>query len=103
MQALGLTGGPLGEQDGARIFPAKEGTQGLLEGATEQHRRTGVLLLPAIEVAMAIAPRAGEVLADLSVAVGHVRPPVGCPDLPVKAHPSGRLKQSRQGGAGKRR
>src|SRR5258708_5917681 len=49
----------------------KHGTQSSFEGATEQHRCTSVFLLPAIEIAMPIAPRAGKVLADLGVAVGH--------------------------------
>ena len=53
------------------IFPAKERAQSQFEGATEEHRRPRVLLLPAIEIAMPIAPRTGEVLADLGVAVGH--------------------------------
>jgi hypothetical protein len=71
VQALALTVRPLGEQGCSGIFPAKIGSQGLFEGAAEEHCRAGVLLLLAIEVAMPITPRAGEVLADLSVAVGH--------------------------------
>src|ERR1035437_6660548 len=71
MQLLGLAGRPLRKQDCSGIFPAKEGTKGLFESATEQHRRTGVLLLPAVKRAMPVAPRAGEILADLGVAVGH--------------------------------
>ena len=71
MQPLILTGRPFGEQDCSGIFPAKIGAQSLFEGAAEEHRRTGIFLLPAIEIAMPIAPRAGEVLADLGVAVGH--------------------------------
>src|SRR5579864_2511345 len=58
MQALVLTGGPLGEQHCSRIFPAKESSEGLFEGAAEQHRGAGVFLLPAIEIAMPIAPGA---------------------------------------------
>src|SRR5579864_3058840 len=88
MQALGLTRGPLGEQHCSRIFPAKESTQSLFEGTTEQHRGAGVFLLPAIEVAMPITPRAREVLADLGVAVGHIRRPVGCPGLQGKVLPN---------------
>ena len=70
-RVLALTGRPLGEQHCSGIFSAKERAQSPFEGATEQHRRSGVLLLPAVEIAMPIAPRAGEVLADLGVAVGH--------------------------------
>ena len=71
LQVLALAGRPLGEQDGSRIFPAKERAQCCFEGATEEHRCPGVFLLPAIEIAMPIPPWAGEVLADLGVAVGH--------------------------------
>ena len=71
VQVLALAGRPLSEQDRSGIFSAKEGAQGSFEGAAEQHRCPGVLLLPAIEIAMPIPPRAGEVLADLGVAVGH--------------------------------
>ena len=59
MQAPVLRGRPFGEQDCSGIFPA------------EQHRRPGVLLLPTLEIAMLIKPRAGQVLANLGVAVGH--------------------------------
>src|ERR1700676_4322573 len=71
LQALALERGPLGKQHSARIFSTKECSQRSFEGAAEQHRRPCVLLLPAIKIAMAIAPRAGEVMADLRVAVGH--------------------------------
>src|ERR1035438_3005639 len=71
MQALILTSRPLRKEHCSRIFTAKKGSQGSLEGATEQHRRPGILLLPAIKIAMPITPRAGEILADLGVAVGH--------------------------------
>ena len=103
VQALVLIGRPLGEQDCSGIFPAKISAQGLFEGAAEEHRRPSVLFFPAIEVAMPISPRAGEVLADLGVAVGHFRPPAGCPDLPGKVLPNGRREQNRRIGAGKRR
>ncbi len=59
VQDLVLALRPLGEQDCSGIFPAKIGAQSSFEGAAEKHRRTGVLLLPAIEVAMPITPRAG--------------------------------------------
>src|ERR1017187_6723323 len=71
MQVLVLTGRPLGEENCPRLFPTKKGAQGLFESPTEQHCRTRILLLPAIEIAVPITPRASEVLADLGVAVGH--------------------------------
>ena len=58
-------------RDISRIFSAEEGAQSLFEGATEQHCCPGVLLFPAVQIAMPIPARAGEVLADLGVAVGH--------------------------------
>ena len=54
-----------------RYFTQEVGGQSPLEGSPEEHGGAGVLLLPAIEVAMAISPRAGQVLADLGIAVGH--------------------------------
>ena len=72
---------PLAEEDVARIFAAKVGAQGLFEGAAKEHGCTGVLFLPAIEVAMAITPRAGQVLTDLGIAVGHQATCGSCPRL----------------------
>src|ERR1035441_1103687 len=71
MQALILTSRPLRKEHCSRIFTAKKGSQGSLEGATEEHRSPGIFFLPAIEIAMPIAARASKVLADLGVAVGH--------------------------------
>src|SRR4029077_9212355 len=44
---------------------------GLFEGSTEEHGGPGVLLPPAVEIAMLVASRAGKVLADLGVAIDH--------------------------------
>src|SRR5579872_828286 len=71
VQVLTLTGRPLFEQGCSWIFATKYSTQGSFEGAPKEHRRASVLFLPAVEVAMPIPPRAGQVLADLSEAVGH--------------------------------
>ncbi len=71
VQVLALAGRPFRKQGGSGILTPKQGGQRLFEGAPEQHRRAGIFLLPAIEVAIAIPPRAGKVLADLGVAVGH--------------------------------
>src|SRR5271168_1553315 len=71
MQILRLAGRPLLEQYCSRIFTTKDGAQGSLEGASEEHRRTGVLLLPAVEIAMPVSSWASQILADLGVAVGH--------------------------------
>ena len=53
------------------ILPLEVGSHGLLERPAKQHGGPGVLLLPAVEVAMLVAARAGQILADLGVAVGH--------------------------------
>src|SRR5580704_15902801 len=71
MQNLILALGPFGEQGSRGIFTTEVSAQGAFEGPAKQHGRTSVLLLPAIEVAMPIAARAGQVLADLGVAIGH--------------------------------
>src|SRR4029077_12482724 len=71
VQVFALAGRPLGEQHSAGIFSAKECAQGSFEGPTEKHRRSRVFLLPPIKISMPIAPRTGEVLADLGVAVCH--------------------------------
>ncbi len=44
---------------------------GLFEAAAEKHGGPDIFFLPAIEIAMAITARAGQVLGDLGVAVGH--------------------------------
>ena len=69
LQTLVLTGRPLTKQDGGRVFAEEVGRQGLFEGSAEEHGGPGILLPPAVKVAMSIATRAGEVLADLGVAV----------------------------------
>src|SRR5579863_2044992 len=45
----------------------------LLKAAAKDHGCPGVLLAPAIEIAVAIAARAAQVLADLGIAVSHAR------------------------------
>src|ERR1039458_1913478 len=62
---------PLFEQHSRRVFTAKKGGDGLLEGLAEKHGGTSVLLLASVEVAVPVAARAAEVLANLGVGVGH--------------------------------
>ena len=64
-------GGPFAKQHRSGVVSAEVGGQSLLKGATEQHRRPGVFLFPAVQVAIPVAARAAEVLADLGVAVDH--------------------------------
>jgi hypothetical protein len=62
--------GPLPVEHRGGILPLEVGTHGLLERSAEQHGRPCVFLLPAIEVAMLVAARAAQILADLGIAVG---------------------------------
>ena len=49
----------------------EQSCQGLFEAASEKHGGPNVFLLPAIEIAMPVAARAGQVLRNLGVAVIH--------------------------------
>src|SRR5664280_3120822 len=66
-----LTRCPLLKQNGRWIFATEQGRHSLLEAAAKEHGGPDVFLLPAIEVAVAVAPRAGQVLGNLGVAVIH--------------------------------
>jgi len=71
LQALIFASGPFAKKDFSWILPAEVRTQSQFECAAKEHRSTSILPLPAIKIAMPIAPRTGEILADLGVAVGH--------------------------------
>src|SRR2546426_10145431 len=71
LQALVLAWSPLAEQNGRRVFAEEVGSQGAFEGSPEEHGGPGVFLLPAVEVAITIAAGAGQVLANLGVAIVH--------------------------------
>src|SRR2546425_9042321 len=59
-------------KQGSRCVLAQEvGGQSAFKGAPEEHGCPGVFLFPAIEIAMTVAARASQVLADLGVAVYH--------------------------------
>src|SRR5262245_22160610 len=62
---------PLLEQRGGRIVTSEIGGESLFEGPAKQHSGAGVLLFPGVEIAIPVAARAREVLANLRVAVGH--------------------------------
>src|SRR5580704_12818408 len=66
-------GTPFLEERCSRIFFEEVGAEGLLKRAAEGHGGTRFFFLPAIEIAVAIAARATEVLADLCVAKDHRR------------------------------
>src|SRR5207244_11890160 len=58
VQWLILIDGPLAVESSGRVFPSEICGQGLLEDATEKHGCPGILLLPAIQIAVTIASRA---------------------------------------------
>src|ERR1035441_1460404 len=62
---------PLLKQDSRRIFATEQSRHRLLKAAAEKHGGANVFLLPAIEIAMTVAARAGQVLGNLGVAVIH--------------------------------
>src|SRR2546426_8467650 len=59
-------------KQGSRCVLLQEiGSQSPFKGASEEHGCPGVFLLPTIEITMTVAARAGEVLADLGIAIDH--------------------------------
>src|SRR5438552_18267885 len=62
---------PFLKQGSRRVLAQKEGGQSAFKGASEEHGCPAVLLLPTIEIAMTVAARACQVLADLGVAINH--------------------------------
>jgi hypothetical protein len=71
LQALVLASSPFTEQDRSRVFAKEVSSERLFKSATEEHGGPRVLLLPAVEVAMAIASGTDEVGTDLRIGVGH--------------------------------
>jgi hypothetical protein len=76
-----LMGTPLLEEDGCGVLVQKKCSQRLFEYTAEEHAGAGILLLPAIEIPVAVATWTGEIVTDLGVAVGHqaISEPVGLP------------------------
>src|SRR6202795_2803586 len=62
---------PFLEECCGTIFLAEKGAQGILEAATENHRCPGLFFPPAIQVTVAIAAGAAQILTDLCVAIDH--------------------------------
>jgi hypothetical protein len=71
VERLVLICSPFAVEGHGRVFAAEVGTQCLFKGPTEEHRGARVFLLPAVEITMAVAARAAQVMRDLGVAVGH--------------------------------
>src|SRR5216684_8935246 len=84
--AVGL---PFFEQHSATILFTEVRSQSALKAAAESHSRTSFFFTPAIEVAVTIAARAAEILADLRVAIDHRNRPAR------SAHRHHRLKRRR--------
>src|SRR6266436_2168650 len=62
---------PFLEERSGAILLTKVGAESFLKAAPEDHRCSGLFLPPAIQVAVAIAARAAQVLTDLRVAIDH--------------------------------
>src|SRR5713226_10402384 len=79
---------PFLEKHRSAILLTKEGTQSFFKAATEDHRCPGFFFPPAIQVTVAIAAGAAQVLTDLRVAIDHRCPfahrrgPVMCSRVP---------------------
>src|SRR5216683_3999177 len=87
---------PFLEKHCCAILLAKVGTESFFKAATKDHRCSCLFFPPAIQIAVAIAARAAQVLTDLRVAIdhrcrpAHRRGPVMC----IRAPPS--LPQGRR-------
>src|ERR1700685_282371 len=71
VQALVLTSAPFVKQSSCSIFAQEISSECAFKCAPKEHGGACIFFLPGIEVTVAITPRAGQVLADLRVAVGH--------------------------------
>src|SRR5438876_12429638 len=87
---------PFLEKRSSAIFLAKVSTQSLFKAATKDHCCACFFFLPPIQVAVAIAARAAQVLTDLRVAIDHrCRPAHRCgPVMCIRVPPS--LPQERR-------
>src|SRR5438034_9615825 len=62
---------PLLKQGSRRVLAEEVGGQSAFKGAPEEHGCPSIFLLPAIQITMTVAARAGQILADLGIAVDH--------------------------------
>src|SRR6266403_6091524 len=62
---------PFLEKCSSAILLRKVSTQSLFKAATEDHRCPGLFFPPAIQITVAVAARAAQVLTDLRVAIDH--------------------------------
>src|SRR5713226_2371313 len=62
---------PFLEKHSSAILLTKVGTQSFFKAATENHRCPGLFFPPSIQIAVAVAARAAQVLTDLRVAIDH--------------------------------
>src|SRR6266704_4027141 len=66
---------PFLEKHSSDIPLTKVGPKSFVKAATEDHRCPGLFFPPPIQVTVAVAARAAQVLTDLRVAIGHRRLP----------------------------
>ncbi len=62
---------PFFEKHGSAILLTKVGPQSFFKAATEDHRCPRLFFPPSIQIAVTVAARAAQVLADLRVAIDH--------------------------------
>src|SRR6266404_5331942 len=93
---------PFFEKHSSAILLRKVGTKSLFKAPTEDHRCSGLFFTPAIQVAVAIAARAAQVLADLRVAIDHRCPPAHrCGPVRCIRAPPSPPQERRHRGSGK--
>src|SRR5712692_8340358 len=66
---------PFLKKHSSAVLSTKESTESIFKTATEDHRCAGLFFPPSIQVAVAIAAGAAQVLTDLRVAIDHRRLP----------------------------
>src|SRR5712692_6690527 len=93
---------PFLEKHCSAILLTKIGTESFFKAATEDHRRPGLFFPPAIQVTVAIAAGAAQILTNLGVAIDHRRLPAHrCGPVMCNRVPPSRLRGRRHRGSGK--
>src|SRR5579863_10653508 len=82
LQSSILINSPFFKESYGAILVLKISRKGLLEATAEDGACARVLLAPTIEVAIAVLPRAAQVLANLCVAIDHLKLPSRHPKQP---------------------
>src|SRR5260221_3124720 len=93
---------PFPKKRSSAILLTKVGTQSFFKAATEDHRCPCFFFLPPIQIAVTVAARAAQVLADLRVAIDHrCLPALLCRPVMCIRGPPNLLRGRRHRGFGK--